>query len=79
MGKLLWIILIFLVIGGFIIKSSLDTDFSQPDDRKSFAQEFFSWLGQVFTSTKKTVGYAIDQDWLPETNQTNKTFQVFEK
>ena len=59
MGKILWIIIIFLVIGGFIIKSSLDTDFSETDDRKSFAKEFFSWLLQVGKSTKNTVGYAI--------------------
>jgi len=78
MGKILWIIIIFLVIGGFIIKSSLDTDFSESSDRKSFAKELFSWLGQVFSSTRSTVGYAIDQDWLPETNKTNSTHKVFE-
>jgi len=73
MGKLFWIITIFIVIGGYIIYSSQNTDISNPDSAISFAGKFASWLFQLGKSTTNTVGYAMGQDWLPEINQTNST------
>jgi hypothetical protein len=76
MRKTALIIMIFLLIGGYIIYSSLDTNFKDSDDRQTFFSKYFSWLFQVGKSTKNTVGFAFEQDWLPKTNLTNKTVVV---
>ncbi len=75
MGKLFWIIVIFLVIGGFMIKSSMDTDLDDDEDRKSFMKKFAKWIFQLGKSTKNTAGFAISQDWLPK-NDSNVTIEV---
>ena len=73
MGKLIWIITIFIVIGGYMIYNSLNTDFSNTDSSLNFAGKFTGWLFQVGKSSVKTAGYAMGQDWLPNINQTNST------
>ncbi len=75
MGKILLIIIVFLVIGGFMIKNSLDTDFDDKEDTKDFFKKFTGWVSQVGKSTKDTAKYAIDQDWLPK-NESNVTIEV---
>jgi len=72
MDKLIVGVIIFLLIGGFMIKCSLDTDLSDPNDRKTFGQAFFRWLGQLGSSSAETAKYAVkEQEWLP-TNETIK-------
>lgn len=73
MGKIILIVIIFLVIGSYLIKTNLNTNFDESDDRANFIKEFAKWVFQLGKSTKNTVGYAISQDWLPETNETNLT------
>ena len=73
MNKVFLIIAIFLIIGGYLIKTNLNTDFDESEDRVGFLKEFAKWVFQLGKSTKNTVGYAISQDWLPETNETNLT------
>ena len=76
MKKMFWIVVLFLVIGGSIIKVRLDTDFGESDDRKTFLGEFWKWMKQVGGSVKSTVGHAIGQDWLPDVNETNNSTKV---
>jgi hypothetical protein len=72
MGKIItFTIIVFLLIGGFMIYESLDTNFDDSGDRTNFLKELGKWIFQIGKSTKNTVGYAIDQDWLPKTNETN--------
>ena len=74
MSKLIgFILIVFLVVGGYTIYNSLSTDFEDSDGKKEFFSETAKWLFQVGKSTKNTVGYAFDQDWLPKTNETNLT------
>jgi hypothetical protein len=73
MGKLIAILIIFLVIGGYIIYKKLNTDFEDNKERITFLSEFGSWVLQVGSSAKNTVGYAIEQKWLPNINKTNET------
>ena len=74
MGKIIgFIVIVFLLIGGYMVYESLDTDFEDSEDRKGFLKEIGKWLFQVGKSTKNTVGYAVDQDWLPKTNESNVT------
>ena len=78
MGKLLWIIMIFLVMGGFIIARSYDLNLKETEDRKTFVGKFSIWLVGVGKNTAKTVGYAIGLDWMPDAEKLNKTLSVFE-
>lgn len=73
MGKIFWFVIIFILIGCYIIYSSLDLDLKNSQDRRTFLGKTFDWLFQVGKSTKDTVGYAAEQDWLPKINKTNDT------
>jgi hypothetical protein len=73
MGKIIWIIVIFLVIGGYIIYDNLEVDLNNDNERNNFIKEVGKWLFQVSKSTQNTVGYAIQQDWLPDVNESNST------
>ncbi|RMF54795.1 hypothetical protein D6745_04125 [Candidatus Woesearchaeota archaeon] len=74
MGKLLWVLVIFLVIGGYMIFKGLgEPDLNDPANKKTFIKEFAKWLGQLFKSSKATVGAAAKQEWLPRVNKTNLT------
>jgi hypothetical protein len=73
MSKIVWIVAIFFVVGGYIIYNSLSADIETTEGKISFTKELFKWVFQVGKSTKNTVGYAFNQDWLPKTNITNKT------
>lgn len=73
MRWILVFVICFLVIGSYIIISSNSIDMQEKDGRKTFIGKAWDWMKHVGGSTKDTVGYAVKQDWLPETEQTNKT------
>jgi len=70
MKTLFWIIIILLVIGGIIIKNAHDTDFNDTDDRKTFTKAMLNWGVKLGRNMIKTAGFAVKQDWKPETNTT---------
>ena len=66
MNKIILGIVIFLLIGALMIKCSLDTDFSEEGDRKTFISAFKGWIKQLGSSTKDTAKYAVKKkEWLP--------------
>ena len=73
MKKTVFFLLVFLVGGGYMIMGSLDTDFDEKEDKVDFLKEFFSWVFQVGKNVKDVTGYAAQQEWLPEVNDTNNT------
>lgn len=74
MGKLFWMIIIFVIIGAWIIiKANSYEPTKDFDDTKDFIIDFGKWLFQVGKSTKNTVQYAADQEWLPVVNETNQS------
>ena len=73
MNQVFLIIVIFLMVGGYLIKTNLNADFDESEDRVNFIKEFAKWVFKLGKSTKNTVGYAVSQEWLPETNKTNIT------
>ena len=73
MGKLFWVVIVALVIGGFMIKSAYDYDLGESDDQKNFIIKFGSWLMKLGGNVKDLTGQAIGMDWTPEINQTNST------
>lgn len=70
-----FIIVAFLIIGGLIIHNSNKISFETKEGKKVFISEYFKWLFAVGKSAKNVVGYAVQQEWLPETdaNTTNST------
>jgi hypothetical protein len=79
MSKLIgFVIIVFLLVGGYTIYNSLNTDFEEAEGKKEFLKESFKWIFQVGKSTKNTIGYAAEQDWLPQTNETNLTQLILE-
>jgi len=72
MGKIItFVIIVFLLVGSYIIYENLDTDFEDSDERTNFLKEMGKWIFQLGKSTKNTAGYAVKQDWLPNTNESN--------
>ncbi|MBW3020892.1 hypothetical protein KY334_06355 [Candidatus Woesearchaeota archaeon] len=67
-------IMIFLLVGAFIIYKANDTDFSETQDRNKFIFKFSRWildLGKnTFKITANAVSTAKDLEWLPEANET---------
>ena len=70
MGKLVWIVMLFIVVGGYMIVMNNDLDLEERSDQTTFVKEIGRWFMRLGKSTKNTVGYAIEQDWLPEGNNT---------
>ncbi|MBU0615973.1 MAG: hypothetical protein KJ601_07835 [Nanoarchaeota archaeon] len=72
MVKMMFVIVAILLIGGYIIKTGLDTDFGNSEDRKNFLWTMVNWLLKIGGNVKDTAGYAVSQDWNPEIpkNQT---------
>lgn len=71
MKKILFFIVVFLVVGGLMIKNSLDTDLETKEEKITFAKEFFNWVKGVGGNTKDVVGYATQKNWLPNVNDTD--------
>ena len=69
MGKILWLVAIFLFIGGYIIVSSQHLDLGEKDDRTGFIKSFGNWLFSLGKSTGNVVKSASDQDWLPDSEE----------
>jgi len=69
--KIFALILIFLVIGGFIIATSYNLNLNKPEDRRSFLGKFSVWVVQLGKNTVNTVGYALKMDWLPKKENGN--------
>lgn len=67
--RLMWLVLIFLVIGGFIIATSYNLNLKRPEDRRTFIGKFSIWLVQLGKNAVRTVGYVIKLEWLPERPQ----------
>ena len=72
------LIIVILAIGSYLIITQNDLDLSTGEGKKSFINEFFAWIKQVGKSSTKTVGYAVNQDWLPKDDNTTKTYVVYQ-
>jgi len=71
--KLWVIVLIFLVVGSFLIVKANDLDMEKDSDRSTFLFKFSSWAGDLFGNGKALVGHAIALDWLPQSDEENGT------
>ena len=79
MKKLMFIIIVFLLIGGYMIKTTYDLNLKEAEDQKTFFAKFVSWLFQLGKNIKSLTGQAVKQEWLPENKTSEKTFLIFDK
>lgn len=79
MKKTFILIIIFLVIGSYIIISAYNINLNEKEDRKTFILEAGKWVIQLGKSTKNAVTYAVKQDWFPDVNETgtSKTYEIY--
>ena len=66
MAKVFWAIVLFLILGGYLIKTSVDTNLDKPEGQRSFIIEYGQWVFQLAKNVKGIAGFVVKQDWLPE-------------
>lgn len=76
MGKITIAIIIFLVIGVFLIVKQNDLDLKEDsEDRISFAKKLSGWIVNIGKNIKDLTGEATKQEWLPQENYDNDTIK----
>ncbi len=75
MGKITIFVVLFLLVGAYLIKTSYDLNYKKDEDRTTFVWEFARWVLQIGGNVKNAVGYMIAMDWFPEgpNNETNSS------
>ena len=66
MAKVFWAIMLFLILGVYLIKTGIDTDLDKPEGQRSFLIEYGTWIFQLAKNVKGTTGFVVKQNWLPE-------------
>lgn len=76
MEKITIAIIIFLVIGAFLIVKQNDLDLKEDsEDRISFVKKFSGWIVNIGKNIKDLTGEATKQEWLPKENYDNDTIK----
>jgi len=79
MRLLFIIIVVFLFIGGYMIKTSNDLNLQNKEDVSIFSKEYVKWLFHVGKNTVDTTAMVIKEvsnhTWLPNVNETNSTIE----
>lgn len=57
------LILLFFALTAYQIYKNHDVDLSNFDGVVSAGKVYFSWLGHLFSTTKKVTTYAVQQEW----------------
>lgn len=76
MKKLILIFIIFLVIGGFLIKSQNNLDLKNEEDKQTFIKSFTTWVLQVGKNVFELTGHASRLNWLPDNKTINETINI---
>jgi len=71
MKKLIVIVMLFLLLGSYIIYKSNNIDFKDNDGRKTFIVKFSKWVLQLGGNTKRVTANIIAQNWLPENTNSS--------
>lgn len=69
MKKVIFLLIVFILVGSFIIIRAYDIKLGNSEGRKTFFRAFLEWAGLVGKSSYNTAGYAVKQDWLPNTSK----------
>lgn len=73
MNKILVIVIIFLLIGAYLITTRANYNLKEDkQDRISFLKDFTGWIVNLGKNMMEITGLAQKQDWLPqEYNETD--------
>ena len=71
MKKVIIGLVILLIIGGWMIKSSYNTDFDESEDRKTFFKTFGSWIKSLGGNMLAITSYTVAQNWTPALNESD--------
>tara|TARA_Y100000034_G_scaffold67371_1_gene81266 strand:- start:3066 stop:3299 length:234 start_codon:yes stop_codon:yes gene_type:complete len=63
--RILMIILMFFLIGGFFIISNEDLSLGNSEERMQFGEMYFTWLSNVFGNIGAITGDVVKLEWLP--------------
>lgn len=68
------IIIVFLVLGGYMIVKAHQINLDEEEDREQFIYKFADWIFDVGGNIKSLTGHAISMEWLPDAeDKENKT------
>ena len=74
MKKFIVFMVIFLVIGGYLIVLKNGIDLHEKEGKKTFVYKFSSWVWQGAVNVGNVAGYAFGMKWLPQDeDEGNKT------
>lgn len=72
-------VILFLIIGGYVIVKTEEIDLKEGEDRTEFVFKFARWIFNLGKNIKDLTAHAIRQDWMPEgsevLNVTNHSTQ----
>ena len=74
--KIWVIVVVFLLVGGYMIARINSLDLNDPGDRSTFMGKFWLWMKGTGKNVAGLAGEASKQDWLPNANDTNKSNAV---
>ena len=79
MKKLIFVIVLFLILGGFLIVLNNDLDLEKKEGKKTLVLGFAHWVYNLGVNVKNVVGYAVGMEWLPEKslNSTTTTYEAY--
>lgn len=68
------IIIIFLIIGGYVIVRTHQIDLRDGGGRTEFMFKFSRWIFHMGGNMKDLAGYAVKMEWMPEqpVNETSE-------
>jgi transketolase C-terminal domain/subunit len=78
MKMLIFVIVLFLILGGFLIVLNNDLNLEKKEGKKTFVLGFAHWVYNLGVNVKNVVGYAVGMEWLPEKslNSTTTTYEA---
>lgn len=71
--KTVMIILIFFLIGAFIIVNNGNLHLSKSDEFSKFGNQYYSWLKQISSNTAQITGNIVNIEWLPKEEIKNNS------
>ena len=73
MVKVWMVVVVFMLIGGFMIVRINDLDMDNPEDRATFLGKFWSWVKGTGKNVAGVASEAAQKDWLPAANESTLT------
>ena len=65
--RIVLLFFILLLIGAFFIISNNNLHLSVQEERISFFNSYYNWIGSLLVNFKGLVGYVINSPWIPNT------------